>query len=395
MAIRVLHIGKYFPPYAGGMETYLRDLMAAQAKQGIDTAALVHQSDISINSQDELQAIGETRLSVTRAAVWARFVFTPISPTFGWLLHRLIKKRTPDILHFHMPNVSVFWALMLPAARKIPWVVHWHADVLASQHSLGLRLFYALYRPFERAILRHCDAIIVTSPPYLAASEPLVKFRDKCHTIPLGLTTPPVQRVVKTAAANGDTLRVLAIGRLTYYKGFEYLLRAAAQCPSADIHLVGKGHQERHLRSLARELKIEHRVSFHGHLSDTELDEQFSACDCLCLPSIERSEAFGMVLLEAMSRGVATLISKVPGSGMAWVVDDGVTGLHVPPENADKLAAAMRHLAQDRDKMHRLGTAGREKFDRQFHIDQSAAGVSELYTRLPKIVPENQQRANT
>ena len=49
--MKILHVGKYFPPYAGGMETYLRDLMAAQARQGLDTAALVHQSDIGFNSQ--------------------------------------------------------------------------------------------------------------------------------------------------------------------------------------------------------------------------------------------------------------------------------------------------------------------------------------------------------
>ena len=397
MTIRVLHIGKYFPPYAGGMETYLRDLMVAQARRGMDTTALVHQSYIGFKSQDDTQTIGEQLLPVTRAAVWARLLFTPISPTFGWLLKRLIKKRVPDILHLHMPNVSVFWALMLPAARKIPWVVHWHADVLASQHSLGLKIFYTLYRPLERAILRHSGAIIVTSPPYLASSEPLVEFRDKCHTVPLGVATPPVlaRSVTDAAPAANNTLQVLAIGRLTYYKGFEYLLGAAAQCPCTEIHLVGRGRQENYLRSLARELKIEHRVFFHGHLSDAELEKQFSACDCLCLPSIERTEAFGMVLLEAMSRGVATLICKVPGSGMGWVVDDGVTGIHVTPEDAGKLAAAMRNLAEDRDKMYRMGAAGRAKFDRQFHIDKSVAGVFKLYTRLLKITHEDQHQANT
>ena len=112
--MKILHVGKYFPPYAGGMETYLRDLMAAQARQGLDTAALVHQSDIGFNSQHERYQAGEQQLSVTRAAVWARFLFTPISLTFPWLLNRLIQQKKPDILHLHMPNVSVFWALLLP-----------------------------------------------------------------------------------------------------------------------------------------------------------------------------------------------------------------------------------------------------------------------------------------
>ena len=185
--LKVLHVGKYFPPYAGGMETYLRDLMAVQVKQGMVSTALVHKSEISLRSSNENYPAAEHELPVTRAAVWLRLLFTPISPTFPLLLNRLIKQNTPEILHLHMPNVSVFWALLLPRARQIPWVVQWQSDVLASRHSLGLRLFYTLYRPFERMVLRRSKVIITSSPPYLESSEPLADFRQKCRVVPLGL----------------------------------------------------------------------------------------------------------------------------------------------------------------------------------------------------------------
>ena len=382
--MRILHIGKYFPPYAGGMETYLRDLMAAQARQGLEPAALVHRSSISLHSQEEPYPAGEERLSVTRAAVWARFLFTPLSPTFPWLLRRRIQQHKPDILHIHMPNVSAFWALLLPGARKIPWVVHWHSDVLASRHNLGLRLFYLLYQPFERAILRHSKAVIATSPPYLTSSISLHSFRGKCHVIPLGLdptrlpgTTRP--QPDKTA---GTPLRVLAIGRLTYYKGLEYLIRAAAQVNQVELHLVGSGDLEAELHSLAQDLNLGTRITFHGHLPNEQLAAQISACDCLCLPSIERTEAFGVVLLEAMAGSRATIISDVPGSGMGWVVDNHITGLHVPPADPDALAAAMTSLQRDRDNIRKMGDKGRQKFDRLFHIDKSAEGVAGLYRRV-------------
>lgn len=382
--MKVLHVGKYFPPYAGGMETYLRDLMAAQARQGLDPGALVHQSSISLHSREECVAAGEKQLPITRAAVWARFLFTPISPTFPWLLRKCMKQHKPDLLHIHMPNVSAFWALFLPAARSVPWVIHWHADVLASRHSLGLRLFYLLYRPFERAILRRSKAIIATSPPYLASSISLQPFRGKCQVIPLGLdpSNSPGPTSSPPRKASGTALRVLAIGRLTYYKGLKYLIRAAAQVAQVELHLVGSGDQEQELRALALTLRLDKRITFHGHLPDEQLAAQIRACDCLCLPSIERTEAFGMVLLEAMAGSRAAIISNVPGSGMGWVVDDQVTGLHVPPADPRALAAAMTNLWLDRANITKMGEKARHKFDRLFHIDKSAAGVAGLYRRV-------------
>ncbi|MFT6955203.1 MAG: glycosyltransferase involved in cell wall biosynthesis [Halieaceae bacterium] len=381
--MKVLHIGKYFPPYAGGMETYLRDLMAAQARQGIDTAAVVHQSDITVKSQDESYPAGDQQLPISRAAVWARLLFTPISPTFPFLLNRLIKQQQPDILHLHMPNVSVFWALFIPRARQVSWVVHWHADVLASEHSLGLRLFCHLYRPFERAILKRCKAIIATSPPYLESSDPLKPYSEKCHVIPLGLDPTNLPRVEDISPTASDApLRVLAIGRLTYYKGFEYLIKAAAECERVEIHFVGKGDQETALKALAGNLNLQTRITFHGHLSPEQLAQQFSACDCLCLPSIERTEAFGMVLLEAMYHSKATVISNVSGSGMGWVVDDEITGLHFEPQNSQALRERLQYLASQRSRISILGSNGRAKFEREFHIDKSSSRISAIYLEV-------------
>lgn len=392
--MKVLHIGKYFAPYAGGMEHYLRDLMVAQAQQGMDTAALVHQAEPGLRTSHERWRADEAEFPVTRAAVWARVLFTPVSPTFAWPLRRLIRRQQPDILHLHMPNVSVFWLLLLPRARRIPWVVHWHADVPASRHSIGLRLFRRLYQPFEQAILQRCSAIISTSPPYLDTSQALGPYRSKCHVIPLGMDPgrlrPPSE--APTARNENAPLRVLAVGRLTYYKGFEYLIRAAAGCDNVEVRIVGTGELESHLRSTAQQLGLDSRVKFRGYLDDESLTGELAGCDCLCLPSIERTEAFGMVLLEAMYYGKATIACKVPGSGMGWVVDDGATGLHVPPENIPALADSLRTLQQDRGKVSVLGASGRRKFERLFHIDRSAASVNELYKLVLDGHPEKQTR---
>ena len=89
-----------------------------------------------------------------------------------------------------------------------------------------------------------------------------------------------------------------------------------------------------------------------------------------------------MVLLEAMYCRKVTLVSDVPGSGMGWVVDEGRTGLKLPPENTRALSDALQNLEQNRDKVKSLGEGGRQRFDQLFHIDQSAADIADLYRQV-------------
>jgi len=175
---------------------------------------------------------------------------------------------------------------------------------------------------------------------------------------------------------------VLAVGRLTYYKGFDYLIKAVSQCRNIQLKIVGKGDMDAKLKKLTRELSIKNRVSFCGFLTEDQLGDEFAGCDCLCLPSIERTESFGMVLLEAMYYGKATVVSDVPGSGMGWVVDDNVTGLHVPPKSVEGLKNALNELDMNRDKLRKLGEMGRKKFDQLLHIDKTAGEVSVVYNKI-------------
>ena len=145
-----------------------------------------------------------------------------------------------------MPNLSCFWALLLPAARALPWVVHWHADVEPSRFRVALRLSYPHYRIFERAVLERALAIVATSPQYLEASSALRPWRLKCHAIPLGLDPGRLAEVGRHETAglwHGDGLRLLAIGRLTYYKGFDTLIRAVAGATDMELVIVGEGEE--------------------------------------------------------------------------------------------------------------------------------------------------------
>ena len=94
-----------------------------------------------------------------RVPVQATLIYAPIAIGFRSALKKAIKEIRPDVLHMHMPNNSVFWALTLPQARAVPWVVHWQSDVVASSIRRAVKLAYGLYRPFEQAVLRRAERI--------------------------------------------------------------------------------------------------------------------------------------------------------------------------------------------------------------------------------------------
>ena len=383
--LRVLHVGKYFPPFAGGIEHFLFDLLGAQCARGITVAALVH------NERQSWRGVlpkAQDTYPVYRAPCLGRLFYVPLSPTFPLWLNRALREFSPDLLHLHLPNSSAFAALAVPRARRLPWVVHWHADVVASEIDRRLALAYRLYRPLERRLLSRTAAVITTSPPYLEASEALAPWRSRCTTIPLGLDpsrmAAPDKRALDRAAQrwNKAQLRILAIGRLTYYKGHEVLIRAIGATAGTQALIVGTGERHERLLRLIRQLRLEARVQLPGFLPDAEVAALLASCDVLCLPSLERTEAFGLVLLEAMRFAKPVVVSAVDGSGAGWVVQQAESGVLTPPGDVAALAAVLRRLQPDEDERQRLGARGALALDRDFRIERVAERVEDLYERV-------------
>lgn len=339
--MRVLHICKFYPPFAGGIENFLGDLLPSLKRLGVDVSALVH------NHRDSGRKAKTTNFPVYRVPCYGNLLYAPLSPGFPLILERVIKKFRPDILHLHMPNTSAFWVMTLSCARRIPWVVHWHADVVLLEIDRRMAVAYRLYRPFEQHLLRRAATIIATSRPCLITSKSLYPWRNKCTVIPLGLDSERLKMPdgdLKNWAEriwSHKKTRVLAIGRLTYYKGYDVLIRAAARAPDLMVLIVGEGGRKRHLDSLIAELGLEARVRLLGFLEEERLHALLTSCDCLCLPSVERAEAFGLVLLEAMRYAKPVVASDVPGSGIGWVVKHEETGFLIPSGDSIQLARAL------------------------------------------------------
>lgn len=383
--MQILHIGKYYPPFFGGIECFMGDLLPALLSVGITPTALVHAHNWQPSGRAGTSTIAD--ITVIRAPSWGRLVYAPISPLFFLSLRQAILDFKPNILHLHLPNTSAFWVLQEPLAQKIPWIIHWHSDI-ASNMNRRLSLAYPLYKPFEQRLLSRAAAIIVTSPPYMHSSITLAPWLNKCYMIPLGLNlarleTPDflIQQTTKALWAD-EKFRVLTIGRLTYYKGHETLIRAIAATPNTQLILVGEGEQRRYLEKLIRKLNLISRVHLLGHLSTPILQGLLASCDCFCLPSIERTEAFGLVLLEAMNYGRAIISSDVPGAGMSWIIEQNKTGLLAPPGNITTWSQALQTLANDKKLRQHLGIAGKLRLKEHFTIAPIANQIVNLYKKI-------------
>jgi len=373
MNLCLLHVGKYFPPARGGMESFLADLIDEQHKQGLDAHALVH-GDRLPNDPAWLR----------RVPVQTELIFAPIAVGFRQALAQAIEDIQPDVLHLHMPNNAVFWALTLPSARQIPWVVHWHSDVLVSHSQWKLRWAYGLYRPFEQAVLDQAERIVVTSPPYLEASAPLKAWRDKCDVVPLALQTQVHPSPGMEAASTWlpDRLKVLAIGRLTYYKDFETLIRAVCASPLLQLQIVGAGELKGALQALIHQLTphgTAAHVQLRGEVSDHAKHALLASCDLLALASCERTEAFGLVLLEAMAHGKPCVVSDLPGSGMPWVVTSSQSGRVLPPGQPKVWREALEALFSQPLPLAQWGRQGLEAVQARFSIQACTQLITAQY----------------
>jgi rhamnosyl/mannosyltransferase len=329
--------------------------------------------------------------------------YAPVSPKFPQALAHMLKKLKPDILHFHMPNTSALWALALPAAARIPWIIHWHADVVCSRFDWRLRYAYFLYRPLEARMLSRAKRIIATSHQYLASSRALTPWKKKCRVAPLGINPARLKdgwqlggsqlsRSGRSAAQPDCRLtrkwqsdkryKVLAVGRLSYYKGHEVLIRAAKHLPKVNILIVGSGDRYRCLKQLIEYTGVQSKITLGGPVSNSVLHRLFTHADCVCLPSIERTEAFSLVLLEAMSYAKPVVASNIAGSGISTVIVHGQTGLLTPPGDSVKLAQALKIVSENIHLGQKMGQAGQKRFETLFQIQPIAAQIARMYHRI-------------
>jgi rhamnosyl/mannosyltransferase len=170
---------------------------------------------------------------------------------------------------------------------------------------------------------------------------------------------------------------------MTYYKGFDVLIAAARHLPDDCVVLVGGEGEllETYRHAIARQ-GLAGKVHLLGHVNDDELPSYFEACNLFCMPSTVRAEAYGVAILEAMVMGKAIVATDIPGSGVPWVNQHGVTGLNAPVQQPQALAAQICSLLADQPRATRLAAAARARYEAEFNAPLMTRRTLDLYNRL-------------
>lgn len=358
--MKILHIYKDYFPVVGGIENHIRILGEAQAARGHDVTALV----TSLNRTSHTENCGGVRV------VYTLRLFNLSSAPFSLEMFQRISQIETDIAHVHSPYPFGEMANYF-FGRARATVLTYHSDIVRQ------RVMGALYSPFLRRVLARADAIIATSPNYIESSRVLNAWRAKCAVVPLAVP-PPAITLEKKSSSSSSGNKLLFVGRLRYYKGLDYLLEAMNFLPDARLAIVGTGPMEQKWQRLADALGIANRVHWAGDVSDAQLPAYYDACDIFVLPCSERSEAFGAVQLEAMAMA-KPIVSCDVQTGVAWVNQNEITGLVVPPKNPRAIADAIARLSNDAALREKMGAAGRKRVEQEFTVDKMVARVMQVY----------------
>src|ERR1051326_3134911 len=212
----ILQLGKYYYPYMGGIENHLY-LLCNEIKARVPLEVIVCNSALR-TAHDSIDGV-----AVTRCAELINVASTSLCPSMPMALSR----RQYEIIHFHFPHpmgVMSYLASFKPRAHQV--IVTYHSDIVRQENLLKL------YAPFMRRVMDRAAAIICTSPNYIDSSTVLAQYRDKCRVIPYGIdldqftATPEIEAAARKIRARYQGPLLLGVGRLIYYKGFEYVIEA-------------------------------------------------------------------------------------------------------------------------------------------------------------------------
>ena len=368
---RVLHISKFYYPYFGGIEDVAHSIVMEMRDN-------YEQRVICFNHEQggTIRTIVDG-VDVVRVGALCTISSQPLSVSYYYHLRNEINSFKPDVIHVHFPNPLIGIYLLMLRIDKIKLIIHWHSDIL------GKDALYWAYRRLERKILERADTIITTSPHYIEKSVPLQRFASKVRVLPNVVNEEKMQLLPENEKEikrikerfKGKKI-VLFVGRHVPYKGIDFLIDSIPYLSDKCIVLIGgTGEQTVHLQHLAAPMG--EKVQFIGRLQDKEIRCYMHAADVFAFPSIDRREAFGVALAEALYCGLPAVSFRIEGSGSMWVNQNLKTGIVVDTIDARKYAEAINTLVENDELRLQYGKEASRWIRAHFLKDQihSLSGI--------------------
>lgn len=369
----ITHFGKYYFPDVGGIESVTISLARGAVAYGHSVSVVCFEKTLA-RRDEVIDGVRVIRVPITKM-----IASQPLG--INYFLQCIKAAKNSDVIHLHVPNMlGALCALFI--GKKSRLLVHWHSDVI-NKGLLG-----KILRPLESALLRRADCIVATSQVYADASEPLRPYNDKIVVVPIGIPTAKHEGTDPNLSASLDEKIlgkkiVLAVGRLVPYKGFKILIDAAKHLSGDSVAvIVGGGPLQQELQEAIELAGVKDRVVLAGRLSDAALHALFERATLYCLPSTYRAEAFGVVLLEAMTYGLPIVATDIPGSGVPWVNQHGTSGFNVPVEDPVALADACNQILASPELRDRLSKGARQRFAAEFTEGLSVKRMMHTYDQM-------------
>jgi rhamnosyl/mannosyltransferase len=391
--MNILHVVKLYHPWIGGVEK-----VAQEMTEGIRNNANVHVLCCQHHGRGSNEFIGG--VEVIKAGSFGTFFSMPLSFPFWYLFRK--EALWADIVHIHypFPLADMAGLFFIPKNKKV--VITWHSDIWRQKR------FLWLYKPLRRMFLKRVDIILVTSQNLLDHSECLQEFRKKCSVMPLFIDMkywknikerePSVLRetivkmnfrfyandiMEKKNNTDDNSIKrkiILFVGRLVYYKGVEYLIDAMRGI-DAMLVIIGSGPLENRIKQSIQKRGFLQNIMCIPYLTNQELKWCYRRANIFVLPSIEKTEAFGLVQLEAMLFGLPIINTKLP-TGVPWVSIHGETGLTVQPKDSKALHNAIQRIVLDDDLAGQMGERGRARAEEIFGKEKAISSLLETYREL-------------
>ena len=363
--VRVLHVIPNFGP--GGAERLVVDLMEATDKERFEVAA--------VSLYPESGTILEKEIKEKGLKVYFLNKHRGLDLRMIPQLYRVFCSFRPDVVHTHL---YVLRYTLLPALFcRIPVKVH-------TVHTVAQKEVDGVGKLVHRIAFRLANVVPVSISQEVANTVQTVYGR--------GIYTPviyngiPITRFVSSArqdnAKKEKDVVVLHVGRFAPPKNHLLLVEAFAlavkEYPKMRLWLVGDGPLRPAVEKVVKEKGLDNKILFIGVVPNVE--DFLADCDVFVLSS--DFEGFGIVIAEAMAAGKPVVATGV--GGVPELVEDGVTGILVPPCNPEALAKGILRLAKDSDLRQRMGKAAQERALERFDIARTAREYEALYLRLLK-----------
>jgi glycosyltransferase involved in cell wall biosynthesis len=357
--MRVLIVLTYYRPHTSGLTIYAEHLARAMVARGHQVTVLTSRYDKSLPAEEVMDGV-----RVVRAPVLFRVSKGVIMPTFGLIASRLVWEH--DVIHLHLPQFDAAGIALRGRTLRKPTVITYHCDlrmppgVLAFLANVAVRVMNNLAALFTHRIVTY-------TRDYAENSSYLTRYMRKLHVIPPPVTLPSVSQaeIDEFARENNPANHRPVIGmsaRLATEKGVEVLLRAMPRLlevyPDALVlyagqyqNILGEEQYWERLAPTIRKYEEQGNWKFLGNLNPVEMAKFYPNLDVLVLPSLNSTEAFGLVQIEAMMNRVPSVASNLPGVRQPVKVHE--MGKIIPIGNSDALAEALLEILADPDSFQR------------------------------------------